>query len=78
MKCAYCEEEIMPGDLLSDMMQPTHANCALRMVIGSVAHVEKRCSCYITAAHETDPPGMTKREAADAAAEAFRKQGERL
>jgi len=74
MKCAYCEEPIKRDNLMSEAISPMHSNCALRAVAGSVAHIERRCSCYIPGAEETDPPGMTKREAADAAAEAFRRE----
>jgi len=43
---------------------PYHRECFLRTLIGSVAHVEKRCSCYVDGSKESDPPGMAKREAA--------------
>lgn len=46
-----------------------HRECHLRSVIGSVAHVQKRCSCYVLGADETDPPELTKRQAARLAVE---------
>ena len=52
-----------------------HYECGLRSVIGSLAHIQGRCSCY--GGSEDDPPGMSKRQAARAALEAYlRRQGE--
>jgi len=39
----------------------------LRLVIGSVAHLERRCCCYVPGSTEDDPPHMTPRQAARAA-----------
>jgi hypothetical protein len=44
-----------------------HLNCFMRQTIGSVAHQLKQCRCYVPGSTEEDPPGMTKRQAADAA-----------
>jgi hypothetical protein len=38
-----------------------------RAVAGSVAHLERRCGCFVAGSTEGDPPGMTKRQAALAA-----------
>lgn len=46
-----------------------HKNCFLRTVLGSVAHQQGSCSCH--GGTDNDPPGMSKRQAADAAVEAF-------
>src|SRR4051812_31533512 len=72
--CLHCEEEIKEGDE-GEMMpgggaiRPVHAECLLRMVMGSVGHQQRRCPCYNGT--EEDPPGMTTRQAAIAAAEYF-------
>ncbi len=47
-----------------------HRECAARSAIGSVGHIERRCSCY--GGDVDDPPGMSKREAAAAALRLFR------
>ncbi len=68
--CLHCEEPIKEGDEGEIMPpRPVHRECLLRMVIGSVGHQQGRCSCY--GGNEEDPPGMTKRQAAIAAAELF-------
>jgi hypothetical protein len=50
-----------------------HKVCLFRAVTGGVAHHEKRCGCYVPGAEHTDPEGMSKLEAAQAALAAFRK-----
>lgn len=72
--CTFCNEAIADGD--TGTRTPTnigvvHYECTLRMAIGSVAHLERRCSCFIPGSEEGDPPGMTLREGALAAARAF-------
>jgi hypothetical protein len=71
----YCQEPVLPGE---NCQQPDmHQECAMRSILGSVAHQEKRCSCFVRDSEEGDPPGMTKREAAHAAVAAWRqKEGE--
>lgn len=69
--CFYCEEPVADGDqgliIPCGMVPlPIHLDCHLRQIIGSVGHQRKRCSCY--GGTEEDPPGMTKRQAAEAAA----------
>jgi hypothetical protein len=51
-----------------------HRECHLRSLIGSVAHVQKRCSCFVPDADETDPPELTKRQAARLAVELWEQQ----
>lgn len=41
--------------------------CGFRSVVGSAAHLLRCCSCFIAGSTSSDPPGMTKREAAHAA-----------
>jgi hypothetical protein len=62
--CAWCDEPILPGDRTS--MGGVHYECGLRSIIGSVGHQKKCCSCY--GGNEEDPPGLTRRQAATAAA----------
>ena len=63
-RCAYCDELLEAG---AEM----HKECTFRAVAGSVAHIEERCACYVPGSTETDPPGMSKREAAKAAVRAW-------
>src|SRR4051812_23225572 len=64
--CVYCVEPIEEGDagLVMANGPVEHRECGFRSVAGSLAHLQKRCSCYIPGASDLDPPGMTKREAA--------------
>jgi hypothetical protein len=75
-KCVWCSERIVNGDTgFTSVVYPTnqiihyHENCYLRQILGSVAHIEGRCSCYGTGT-ESDPPDMTLRQAATAAVRA--------
>lgn len=80
--CAWCGEPLVEGDQgvcidnISERQgvevneQPHHRDCFLRSICGSVGHQLKRCSCY--GGTEDDPVGMTKREAATAAANLMR------
>lgn len=66
--CAHCQEPIIAGDsgwILGNYV--FHHDCHMRGIVGSVAHQEKRCSCYVPGSTEDDPPGMTRRRAAQAA-----------
>lgn len=74
MNCEYCGEPIIPGDALSNATlngKPVHHECGARPVLGSLAHVEGRCSCYVEGADELDPPGLTRRQAAKATLDAY-------
>lgn len=77
--CSRCAEAIGEGDSGVFMWhggqgyKPLHRECMARMVLGSVAHIEGRCSCKVPGAAEGDDPKLTKREAAKAALEAFTK-----
>ena len=69
--CFYCGEEVLPGEDSGRVGNaPSHLECSFRAVAGSVAHIERRCSCFIPGSEEGDPPGMTRREAAKAALDA--------
>lgn len=67
--CIHCGEVVLTSeDTYVYANGPVaHRACALRQVIGSVAHLEQRCSCYVVGASEGDPEGMSRREAAQAA-----------
>ncbi len=54
MICQWCEEPI-EEDALRSPFQDMHRECGYRLACGSLAHLQRRCSC------------MTKREAARAA-----------
>lgn len=84
-RCLHCGEGVLPTDAQETvrLIRPTgyeyrhvHAACAARQVIGSVAHIERRCACYVPGADEGDAPGLTRRQAAEAALEAFQRQEE--
>lgn len=54
--------------------QRMHRVCLFRHVVGSVAHIEGRCSCVVPGSTEDDPEGCTKLEAAEASLAAFRRK----
>jgi hypothetical protein len=64
MICQWCEEPIEEPVHPSAFGTGMHPECAYRSACGSIAHLMRRCSCYVPGAEEGDPPGMTKREAA--------------
>lgn len=68
MNCLRCEEPILPGER-ADVSEPMHRECAIRSVVGSVGHQIGECSCY--GGSREDPPGLSKREAAQAASALF-------
>lgn len=85
--CLWCEEAVVEGDVgtmqaVVDLVdgqpatssRPSHYECSMRSVIGSVAHLEGRCSCVTPGAEEGDPAGMSRREAAIAAVRLWEKQ----
>ncbi len=76
-KCLYCDEPIAAGDsgVIMSMIEGSplrlrlvveHRECLLRRVLGSVGHQLGRCGCF--GGTEEDPPGMTLRDGARAAA----------
>lgn len=68
-RCGRCKEQFIEGDqgVIDCSGFTEHLNCFLRGIIGSVAHIQKQCNCYIPGSTCGDPPEMTKRQAADAA-----------
>lgn len=75
--CQWCGEtgldEPPPKGLIPFLTM--HPECMFRSIMGSVTHIEQRCSCFVPGADETDPPGMSRREAARAALAAWKAQG---
>jgi len=64
-RCLWCEELVVPGDLMHSLLPGYHYACAMRTALGPIAHLQGRCSCYVgdgEAAH--DPPHLTRRQAA--------------
>lgn len=67
LPCLICREDVAKGDMgTMQGNEPIHYECALRGIAGPVAHQLAQCSCH-GGKHE-DPPGLTQREAAKAAA----------
>ena len=64
-RCLWCDEMVVPGDLMHSLLPGYHYACAMRISSGSIGHVQRSCSCYVKDdTHEEDPPGLTKRQAA--------------
>lgn len=74
--CCWCAEPVLPTERHHRYANGpvAHWACAVRQVLGSVAHLEQRCSCYVPGAQEGDPAGVSKREAAEAAVRVWRTQ----
>lgn len=71
MNCTWCKEPVGALEQHPHFQQPMHGECGFRSIAGSVAHIEHRCGCYVQGSDENDPPQMTKRQAARAAAIAW-------
>jgi hypothetical protein len=74
-RCEYCQEPLEADELDHGAVKAMrmHKACMFRAVGGSVAHLERRCDCYVPGSTEGDPPGMTLRQAAQAAVDTFRR-----
>jgi hypothetical protein len=83
MICLWCEERIGAEDsgvwqaYGATSARPQHAECFWRSIVGSRRHQLRKCSCYGNGGAEDDE-GLTTREAAKAAWEAFRELREEL
>ena len=73
-RCSWCDEALLPDDDRYTFANgpQAHRVCALRQVIGSVAHLEHRCACYVPGATCRDPDGISRRVAAEAAVRLWR------
>lgn len=74
--CGHCKEPIAAEDTgwliphydgSAASLLPFHHACHLRGVVGSVAHQQKRCSCFVRGSQAEDDPLLTRRQAAEAA-----------
>jgi hypothetical protein len=73
--CAWCGEPIASGagamipHYDGEGMEPQgmHDECFTRMVVGGLNHLRGACTCH-GGSETPDPPNLTKREAAIAAA----------
>ena len=81
--CLHCEEAIQLGDEgqiiphIDDgnvIQRPVHRECLIRMVVGSIGHQKKQCSCYNKNEAQEDQPGISKRQAAILACNYFESQ----
>lgn len=66
--CRRCGEPVANGDKVSPALldgRVMHYECGLRIVVGSVGHLLRLCSCY--GGNTEDPEWMTERQAARAA-----------
>lgn len=69
--CAWCKEEILSEELVDSCDKTKlHRDCLIRAMVGSLGHQNQRCPCF--GGIEEDPPGLTARQAATAAATKFR------
>lgn len=70
--CSHCDEEVLPEEVFEGRLngKPAHQECMFRLVAGSAAHILGDCFCCGGSRH--DPPGLTKRQAAQLALEAYR------
>lgn len=71
--CVWCGEALEAGERCWRFANgaTAHRVCALRQVIGSVAHLEEHCACAVPGATCGDPEGLTRRQAAAAAVQAY-------
>jgi hypothetical protein len=56
--------ETVPNCDYEATAKPYHRECFLRITLGSLAHLERRCSCY--GGHDLDDPNLSPRENAQA------------
>lgn len=68
--CIWCDEGIHASDRRAPEPQAMHWECGLRSVVGGLNHLNGQCSCC-GGALPPDPDGMTRRQAARAAAQAW-------
>lgn len=73
MNCIWCEEPLLPGEPFKQYGNGprAHWECSVRSIVGSVAHIEERCCCFVPGSTCNDDPALTRRQAAQAAVDAF-------
>lgn len=73
--CIHCDELIDEDDAGFVYMNGpvAHRDCFIRGAVGGLNHVLGRCSCC-GGTEPPDPPGISRREAARLAVEAFRRK----
>jgi hypothetical protein len=75
VNCYHCGEpivaELAHRITTCDGPAQLHHECNFRLIAGSVAHIERRCSCFVAGASETDDPRLSRRQAARAALDAW-------
>lgn len=75
-RCLYCREAVRAGDsgYLMASYEPegarvvaVHAECQLRQVVGGVECLKRQhAGTHVVGDHDPDPPGLSRREAAQA------------
>lgn len=73
-RCDYCGEIMHLNERAEVFGGDFHRECLLRSVVGSVGHQMGLCSCFVMGSSVEDPEGMTKRQAAKAAAAFFQRR----
>lgn len=82
--CLHCHEPVLPTEpqetvrLLTReglQLHLAHEECAARAVLGSVAHQQHRCGCFVSGSTAIDVPALTPRQAAAAALAYARSKG---
>ncbi len=63
--CSWCGERVTGPSPAA--LHPYHYECLFRSIMGSLAHLQGRCSCFVLGSSENDPKGMSLREGAQAA-----------
>jgi hypothetical protein len=73
MTCAFCAEEILPGEGSRYIANGTlHRECFCRVALGSAEHILKVCTCFRPdATAQQEPDGLTLRERARRSLDAF-------
>jgi hypothetical protein len=69
--CVHCREPILPGEALAPINNySAHWECGCRMTVGGLNHLNGLCICC-GGTLPPDPEGVTTREAARMAAQAW-------
>lgn len=73
-ECSHCHEYVELKDQANIDSFWVHTACLIRGVIGSIAHLQQRCGCYVPGSDESDDPSLTRRQAAEASYIEWRRQ----